>query len=99
MSRHNYGSRKGFSIDSALLEKKLLFDYAKRREESNVYLMSDLEACYDRQLPNIRGIVAESVGVNRNMMNILSKVLPKCDHYVGAAHGISTLCYGGEMTT
>ena len=77
LSKPNYGSRKGFSIDSALLEKRLLFDYAKRREESNIYLTSDLEACCDRQLPNIGGIVAESVGVNRNMMNILSKMLPK----------------------
>ena len=34
--------------------------------------------------------------MNRNMMSILSKMLPKCNHYVGTAHGISTLCYGGE---
>ena len=23
-------------------------------------------------------------------------MLPKCNHYVGTAHGISTLCYGSE---
>ena len=48
LSQHGYGSRKGFSIESALLEKRLLLDNAKRAGHKMMYLMSDLEACYDR---------------------------------------------------
>ena len=51
LSKHNPGSRKGYSIESALLEKRLIFDLAKKTEEVFSYAISDLEACYDRQLP------------------------------------------------
>ena len=47
-SKHNHGSRKGFSIDSSLLEKKLIFDLARKIEESFACTISDLDACYDR---------------------------------------------------
>ena len=33
MSKHNYSSRKGHSIELALLEKILMLDLAKRIEE------------------------------------------------------------------
>ena len=48
LSQHGYGSRKGFSIESALSEKRLLLDNAKRAGHKMMHLMSDLEACYDR---------------------------------------------------
>ena len=33
ISKHNYGSRKGYSIELELLEKRLILDLAKRIEE------------------------------------------------------------------
>ena len=33
LSNDNYGSRKGYSIESALLEKRLIFDLAKKTGE------------------------------------------------------------------
>ena len=59
MSKHNYGYRKGYSIESALLEKILIFDLAKKNKEVFTYAISDLEACYDMQLPKIGGVVKE----------------------------------------
>ena len=32
VSKHNHGSRKGCSIENALLEKILMFDHAKKTE-------------------------------------------------------------------
>ena len=47
LSKFNFRSRKHYSIDSALLEKRLLYDTSKYNNELTVHLLSDLEACYD----------------------------------------------------
>ena len=36
----------------------------------------DLESCYDRKLRNIVSIVEESVGIDRNRVKLIVKVLP-----------------------
>ena len=41
----------------------------KKTEEVFSYAISDLESCYDRQLPKIGGVVEKSVGVNREAIN------------------------------
>ena len=61
-SKYNYGSRKGYSIETAILEKKLTHDNSLLNRNKNVYIMSVLEACHDRHLPNIGSIVEESLG-------------------------------------
>ena len=57
--------------------------------------MSGLEACYDRQLPNIGGIVEESVGVNKEAIKLMTKVLPLCKHFFRTVHEVSEESYGG----
>ena len=71
MSKHNYGSRRGFSTHSTLLG---IFDLARKIEDSFAYTMSDLEACFNRQLPNIVGIVEELIGVIREAIMLINKV-------------------------
>ena len=34
-------------------------NHAKKAEEENTHAVSDLEACYDRQLPELCGLVEE----------------------------------------
>ena len=48
LSKFNFGSRKQYSIESALLEKRLLYDTSKYNNEPTIHLLSDLEACYNR---------------------------------------------------
>ena len=43
MSEHNYLSRKRFSINSALLEKRLIFDLARKTDDLFAHTTSDLE--------------------------------------------------------
>ena len=38
----------------------------------------------------------ESVGVNRQLVNLIGKVIPKCKHYVSTAHGVSNNYHGGH---
>ena len=47
ISKNDYWSRKGFSIDLDLLEKRFIFDLVKK-ENSSACAMSDLEVCHDR---------------------------------------------------
>ena len=57
--------------------------------------MSELEACYDRKLPNIGGIVEESIGVNREAIKLITKVLPRWKNFIASTHGVSKESYDG----
>ena len=46
--KFNYGSRKNYSIETALLEKRLMYDLAVRDGRPMIYTISNLKACYDR---------------------------------------------------
>ena len=58
--------------------------------------MSDHEACYDRQIPELCGLVEESIGANRKAVELLTKALPRLEHHVGTVNGVSTEKYGRE---
>ena len=47
-SKVNYGSRKNYSIESALLEKRLIFDSSILSCKLIMYNLTDLQSCYDR---------------------------------------------------
>ena len=57
MSKRNYGSSKGHSIEIETLKKVIVFYHAKKTEEVNVCTMSDLEACYDRKISELCRLV------------------------------------------
>ena len=47
-SKANYGSRKNYSIESAMLEKRLVIDNSLLSGEPTMCHLTDLKACYDR---------------------------------------------------
>ena len=57
--------------------------------------ISDLEACYDRQLPNIGCMVEESVGVELDPVKSFDKLLPVTNHHTCTIYGISKESCGG----
>ena len=70
----NYGSRRYYSIENAILEKRLMYDLAVRDRKEMMHNLSDLEACYNQQLPNIGCLVQESVGVERELAKLFAKI-------------------------
>jgi len=62
-----------------------------------IHTISDLKACYDRQLPNIGCMVQESVGVKRNFAKLMQTVLPIIKHYMSTDFGISSNSYGDKL--
>ena len=67
----------------------------QRVEEEMVCTMSDLEACYDRQLLNIGGTLEESAWVNKEEIIIFTKVLISFEHHTGKYHGVGEEIYVG----
>ena len=68
-SKANYGSRKNYSIESAILEKRLVFDDSLLSNKKTMHRLTDLKSCYYRQLVNIGGLTEESIGRDRNACN------------------------------
>ena len=97
MSKHNFGSRKWYSIESAILEKRLLHDTSRCTRESNAHLLLDLESCYNRQIPILGGMVEESLGVNRQVIKLTCNIVSKFKHFTCTGHGISEEHYGGDL--
>ena len=46
-SKANYGSRRNYSIEIAILEKWLIFDYSMLTIKKTIYNLMDLKSYYD----------------------------------------------------
>jgi len=57
LSQFNYGSRSNYSIEMAILEKRLMYNVAVRDGKPIIHNILDLKACYDHQLPNLGCLV------------------------------------------
>ena len=95
-SKANHGSRKNYSIESALLEKRLIFDNSMLSCKETICTIADLQSCYDRQLAEIRGILEESVGKDRAAMKLITKVVPNWRHRICTGFGFSESHHGGQ---
>ena len=95
-STSNYGSRKNYSIESAILEKRLSFDNSMINGTNTIYHLTDLQSCYDRQLVNIGRMVEESARRSRKVIQLITKEIPNWNHYISTNFGISSIYYGGE---
>ena len=89
VSKSNYGPRPGYSIEYAILEKRLVFDNRIVTESHNICAIADLKACYDKQLSKIGSIFQESVGVETKPIKLVTNTLPIIQHYVRTAFGVS----------
>lgn len=95
-SKSNYGSRKNYAIESAILQKRIVFDNSLNSMKPTIYNFTDLKSCYDRQLANIGSIVEESIGRSRHAMKLFTKLMPRFKHYISTGYGTSDTYYGGD---
>ena len=49
----NYRSRANYLIENTLLEKRIIYDHSSLTYQYTMHNMTNLEAYYDRQLPNM----------------------------------------------
>ena len=57
--------------------------------------MTDLEACFNRQLANVESILEESTGIERAVIKLIAKVLPIFKRHICTRYRISTSYYRG----
>ena len=96
ISKFYYGSRSNYSIENAILEKQLMYNLVIRDRNEIMYNISDLEAYYNRQLPNIGCLVEESVGVEKEPAMLFAKILPVMEHHICTSYRISKDLYGSK---
>ena len=95
-SKVNYGSRKTYAIESAILEKWLTADNSLLLDNLISYHLINLQAYYDRKLAKVEGILEESAGRERKVLKLISRVILNWNHYVSTLFEISRLYYGSE---
>jgi len=83
------------AIEEALLEKRMMCDIAVFNQTPIMHAVTDLKACYNRQLPNLCGLIEESVRIDRNVIKLIMKIIPIMEHHVCTRHGMSKEKYGG----
>ena len=83
-------------VDTILLEKWLIFDASMKNREITVHNITDLEAYYNRQLPNVSYLIQESVGFRRKGIKTIVNVITKFKYHVHTNFGISRSFYRGE---
>ena len=96
LSEYNHSFRKGYSINKAILEKKLIYNSSIQIGKLIVYVVTDLSACYDRQLTNIVSIVLQSIGVNWHAITLISKILLSFQHQIYTGYRISSESYSNS---
>ena len=64
LSKFNYRSRRFYSIDEAILEKRLIYDISRYNKQLTINVITNFEVCYNQQLCNIGSIVKEFVGID-----------------------------------
>ena len=47
-SKANYGSRRNYSIETAILEKRLVFDHSMMNKKKTIKNLTDLKSCCNR---------------------------------------------------
>jgi len=95
IAKYNYGSRSHYSIENALLEKRLIYNNSLLKGKYMIYNMIDLKLCYDQQLVKIGLIVQESIGVQRLPIKLFSTLLPVIEYHICTSYGVSKEFYGG----
>ena len=96
LSTANYGNRKGYDINTAILEKRLIHDTSAYQKYPTIHYTDDRQACYDRQLPEIGLLAERSFGMSEEESSLLMQVLKNFNHFLATAYGIAKTSYGGH---
>jgi len=79
--KYNYGLRLHYSIEDALLKKRLMYDNSLLNGKETIYNMINLKSCYNQQLAEIGLIVHESIRVERLIIILFSRLLLVREYY------------------
>ena len=87
-STTNHRLRIFFSIELAILEKRLTLDNSLNLLKYAIYNFTDLKSCYDWQLPNLRSIAEELIR-KRKSITLCAKIMLRFKKYARKGYDTS----------
>ena len=96
-SKLNHQSRRNCTINNAILEKWLMCDLSIRDSKLMIRNLLDLEACYNRQLPNIRCAAKEVLRVERESAKLFVQMLLVMNNHTCVSFRISEDSHGSLL--
>ena len=96
ISKCNYGSHHYYSIETAILEKRLIYDTSQLMGKVTIHNLTNLQSYYNRQLPNFASVIEKLVGIECAPIKLFTKFFPVFRHFVSTGYGISSNFYGGQ---
>jgi len=97
ISKCNYGFYLNYSIEMVIFGKKLIYDASTLNQLKAIYNMTDLEACFNRQLANASSVLQELIKIERVVIKLISKVLSIFERHICTSYSISKQFYGGTQ--
>ena len=67
-----------------------------RDHKPTIHNMTDLEAYYNWQLPEVSGLIQESVGVTRKAIKTIVQIILTLNHYICTYFGVRNKKYSRE---
>ena len=89
----------GLERIKCFVRKRLIHGISQYGHETTVHLLSDLEACYDRQIPKIGEIGEigeELMGIDRKAIQLITKIVSLFKHFARTGFITSEESYGGK---
>ena len=90
-----FRSRRNYTIKEALLEKKLIHNSVIRVGAIKVHIITNLKACYDKQLLNSHRMVEELVRIDYIVIKLTMNVLLKIECYICTRYRVISNYYRG----
>jgi len=58
-----------------------------------IYILTNLKACYNRQLPYLGGLIQEAIRVEWQAIMLITKLIPNFEYYICTVYSISSVFY------
>jgi hypothetical protein len=92
-----HGSRPGRQAIDCVLEKRLLYDFARLSKTSLVTIDNDAASCYDRIVKTVAMVACQGAGLPAKTATMHNLVHYQMVHRVKTAHGTSEDTYTGSV--
>jgi hypothetical protein len=92
----NHGSRPGRQTIDALLEKLLIYEFARLSRTSLITVDNDAKSCYDRIIRTLAMVAWMAIGLPIAAAMMHNRKHQKMEHHIKSRHGLLRPYFGTE---
>ena len=89
--------KKGWKIDSMILEKRLTLDCSKMTDKEATRATLCEEASFNLQPTSEGKIASEHAWLNQEVIKMLAKIIPRFEHGARSGYGMNAMFCGGVL--